>query len=73
MPGKFTLSLVAISLLGAPAIAQIGPVGQALSTGERVVDLPLGDGLVQRVLYDAPPHPQATLIMLRGGSGTTSS
>jgi pimeloyl-ACP methyl ester carboxylesterase len=69
MPGKFTLSLVAFSLLGAPAIGQIGPAGQALSVGERVVDLPLGDGLVQRVLYDAPPHPRATLIMLPGGSG----
>ncbi len=34
-----------------------------------MVDLPLGDGLGQRVLYDAPPHPRATLVMLPGGSG----
>lgn len=69
MPGQFALSLVALSLLGAPAIAQTGSVRQALVAGERVVDLPLGDGLDQRVLYDAPPHPRATLVMLPGGSG----
>lgn len=69
MPGKLTLSLVAVSLLGAPAIAQTGPARQALVAGERAVDLPLGDGPDQRALYDAPPLPRATLIMLPGGSG----
>jgi pimeloyl-ACP methyl ester carboxylesterase len=69
MLGKFALSLVTVSLLGAPAIAQTGPAKQALVPGDRVLDLPLSDGLVQRVLYDAPPHPRATLVMLPGGSG----
>ena len=66
---KSLLSLAAVGLLGAPAIAQSGPAEQAHVAGERVVDLPLGDGLDQRVLYDAPPHPRATLVMLPGGSG----
>lgn len=41
----------------------------ALNAGERVVNLPLGDGLTQRVLYDAPARPRATLVMLPGGTG----
>jgi hypothetical protein len=69
MLGKALLSLAAVSLLGAPAIAQTGLAEQAAVAGERVVDLPLGDGLEQRVLYDAPPHPRATLVMLPGGTG----
>ena len=36
---------------------------------DQVLDLPLGDGLTQRVLYDAPSRPRATLVMLPGGSG----
>ncbi|WP_243973239.1 alpha/beta hydrolase [Methylobacterium sp. J-026] len=69
MPGKFTLSLLAVNLLGVPAFAQTGPARQALVAGERVINLPLGGGVDQRVLYDAPPHPRATLVMLPGGSG----
>ncbi|GJD40805.1 alpha/beta hydrolase [Methylobacterium bullatum] len=69
MLDKFTLSLFALCLLGTPAIAQTGLARQTLVAGERVVDLLLGDGQNQRVLYDAPPHPRATLVMLPGGSG----
>lgn len=69
MLNKWTFAIVAASLLCAPAIAQTGAVGQVGPTGERTVDLPLGDGLGQRVLYDAPPHPRATLVMLPGGTG----
>ncbi|OHV15869.1 alpha/beta hydrolase [Methylorubrum extorquens] len=69
MLNKVTLSLVAVSLLGTPAPAQTGSARQTPVAGERVVDLPLGDGQNQRVLYDAPPHPRATLVMLPGGSG----
>ncbi len=36
---------------------------------EWVTDLPLENGLTQRILYLAPPRPRATLIMLPGGSG----
>jgi hypothetical protein len=69
MLGKLARALIAAGLLGAPAIAQTGSARLALVAGERVVDLPLGDGLDQRVLYDTPPHPRATLVMLPGGSG----
>jgi pimeloyl-ACP methyl ester carboxylesterase len=69
MLGKYVLSLVVVSLLGSPAIAQTRPAEQALVAGERVVNLPLGDSPDLRVLYDAPPHPRATLVMLPGGSG----
>jgi hypothetical protein len=37
--------------------------------GERVFDLPLPNGDHQRVLYAAPPHPWATIVMLPGGAG----
>jgi pimeloyl-ACP methyl ester carboxylesterase len=37
--------------------------------GERVFDLPLPNGDHQRVLYAAPPHPSATIVMLPGGAG----
>ena len=63
------------ALLAVAALALAGPAfGQASAwrgsvAGERVVDLPLGTGLTQRVLYDAPPRPRATLVMLPGGSG----
>lgn len=67
--GRSLLSLAAVSLLGAPAIAQTGPTEQPLVARDRVVTLSLGDGLNQHVLYDAPPHPRATLVMLPGGSG----
>lgn len=36
---------------------------------ERLFDLPLRDGGHQRILYLAPAHPRATLVMLPGGSG----
>jgi pimeloyl-ACP methyl ester carboxylesterase len=69
MLSKLVLSFVFASLIGVPAIAQTGSAEQALVAGERVVSLPLGDGLDLRALYDAPPHPRATLVMLPGGSG----
>jgi hypothetical protein len=36
---------------------------------ERITELPLHDGNRQRVLYDAPPNPKATIVMLPGGAG----
>ncbi len=39
------------------------------STHERVFDLPLVDGPVQRVLYVTPSRPLATIVMLPGGDG----
>ena len=42
------------------------PVPQA---EERLVDLPVAGGEVQRLLIVAPPHPRAAIVMLPGGSG----
>lgn len=38
-------------------------------SAERVVDLPLGTGGKQRVLYLAPPSPRAIIVMFPGGAG----
>lgn len=55
--------------VSAPALAQPEPAWSTSAAGEQVVDLPLGDGVTQRVLLDAPIHPRATLVMLPGGTG----
>lgn len=59
------LGVMALLLLPFPVSAQ----REAAIAGERAVNLPLGNGLNQRVLYDAPARPRATLIMLPGGTG----
>jgi hypothetical protein len=41
----------------------------ATPTAEKVLDLPLQSGGHQRVLYDAPATPKATIVMLPGGAG----
>ena len=46
------------------AILCASPAAQA----DAVLDLP-PPGAHQRVLYDAPPHPLATIVMLPGGAG----
>ena len=63
------LSACAALTLTTAALAQPTPRWWVPVAGERVVDLPLGAGLTQRVLWDAPAQPRATLIMLPGGSG----
>ncbi len=61
--------------IGAAALTRAGPSlaqripSRAPVQGEQVVDMPLGAGLTQRVLSDAPARPRATLVMLPGGSG----
>ncbi|HZU65220.1 MAG TPA: alpha/beta hydrolase [Novosphingobium sp.] len=57
----------AIMLASAAAMAQADPAASV--GGERVVALPLQDGTGLRVLYAAPEHPWATIVMLPGGSG----
>jgi hypothetical protein len=37
--------------------------------GERILDLPLRGGKLQRVLYASPARPKATIVMLPGGAG----
>jgi hypothetical protein len=50
------------------AVAVDTDLGGAVD-GERVFDLPLPNRDHQRVLYAAPPHPWATIVMLPGGGG----
>ena len=67
---KTLLLAAAVMLASAPAVAaQQSLDSLANPVGERVANLSLGDGLVQRVLYDAPARPRATLVMLPGGTG----
>ena len=61
------IGAAALTLAG-PSLAQPTPT-RTLVQGEQVVDLPLGAGLMQRVLRDVPARPRATLVMLPGGSG----
>ena len=63
------LGACAASTLTTAALAQPTPRWRTLVAGERVDELPLGAELTQRVLWDAPVQPRATLIMLPGGSG----
>ncbi|MGC1550659.1 MAG: hypothetical protein WA777_19230 [Rhodanobacter sp.] len=42
---------------------------QATVPAEQVFNLPLHNGDHQRVLYAAPAHPKATIVMLPGGAG----
>lgn len=67
LPRKAAAAGFALLALGGSARAQ--PAWWAPLPGEQVVDLPLGEGLHQRVLYAAPARPRATLVMLPGGSG----
>jgi len=51
--------------LGLPVAASVAAAGSS----EHIVDLPLGSGEHQRVLYTAPGAPRATIVMLPGGAG----
>ena len=64
----FTAATTVLAL-ATPVSAQPAPSWWAPVAGERVVDLQLGRGVTQRILYDAPARPLATLVMLPGGSG----
>jgi rhodanese-related sulfurtransferase len=44
-------------------------VSSVAASAERVVNLPMHNGAHQRVLYDAPANPKATIVMLPGGAG----
>jgi pimeloyl-ACP methyl ester carboxylesterase len=62
------LLLPPISL--AIAFALLAPCcSLAAASTEHVFTLPLHDGDHQRVLYDAPANPKATIVMLPGGAG----
>ncbi len=63
------LTALAMLALSPSASAQRNLAWPTAPASERVVDLPLGGGIVQRVLYDAPARPRATLVMLPGGTG----
>jgi pimeloyl-ACP methyl ester carboxylesterase len=59
---RFTWLALASLMLASTATTAVAQTG-------RVIDLPLGDGSHQRVLYVAPAFPKATLVMLPGGAG----
>ena len=42
---------------------------RASEASERIVDLPVSGGKLQRVLILTPPHARAAIVMLPGGSG----
>jgi hypothetical protein len=80
---SFVTWLSAAVLLPTWAVAQAGyrhrhgsdereALGVKASIGapfEQVLDLPLGDGKHQRILYAVPDQPRATIVMLPGGDG----
>ncbi len=63
------MAATAALTLAAPVLAQVPPSRLVGAAGTRVSDLPLGTGLIQRVLYDGPAQPRATLVVLPGGTG----
>jgi hypothetical protein len=76
MTSRFRLLLAAIAAaiiaaaLPSKAKAQTGKPGiTAGETSERVVNIPLSSGALQRLLILVPPHPKAAIVMLPGGSG----
>lgn len=63
---------IALLLAGILACALPAPAARALDApqpGSGVVDLPLPDGAVQRLLYRSPDAPVAALVLLTGGDG----
>lgn len=65
MPLGRTMSMLA-ALLGC-AIANGGWAQPA--PADRALDVTGRSGVMQRVLWTAPPHPRATIVMLPGGTG----
>jgi len=62
-----------VSVITWPQLASAGMTpsegpGRA-ATPEKVLTLPLGEHEHQRILYVAPAHPEAAIVMLPGGSG----
>src|SRR5436305_14997110 len=52
------IGVIALIALGSPAAAE-----------PTIIELPLEDGDIQRVLFISPANPSAALIMLPGGNG----
>jgi pimeloyl-ACP methyl ester carboxylesterase len=66
-------ALLVMALMPSVALAQseapAPPDTRSTPIPERVFDLPLANGERQTVLYAAPSHPRATIVMLPGGAG----
>jgi hypothetical protein len=63
---RWPFALISFAL----ACAALSPAStMAATSAERIVNLPLHNGEHQRVLYDAPASPKATIVMLPGGAG----
>jgi hypothetical protein len=54
---------------GGDELEESGEKASASAPFEQVLDLPLGDGNHQRILYAVPDRPRATIVMLPGGDG----
>lgn len=67
----FKLRGVGIALLSLVALASSSQAQppKAASSVERLLNIPVLDGVQQRVLLVVPSHPKATIIMLPGGAG----
>jgi hypothetical protein len=64
--------MLASAAVWTTVITTISPVPRRLTRCQSSAtgaggDLALGDGLDLRVIYNAPPHPRATLVMLPAG------
>jgi hypothetical protein len=72
-PIRSTLAWLALAMPGFMPLAamaqRVHPAAEAVDDTGYVLDVPLADGDTQRILYVAPPHPRATLVMLPGGAG----
>ncbi len=72
---KYFCALVAAGLIAvmtwpSEALAQSAEAGApAAEASERIADIALSGGKLQRVLVLTPPHPRAAIVMLPGGSG----
>lgn len=63
------LSPLRLFFLGMLALAPVGAMAARSGDTGQVIELSLDNGQAQRILYVAPAHPRATLVMLPGGSG----
>jgi hypothetical protein len=62
---SWTKGFIAV-LLGSALAADAA--GQSVAV-DQAIDLPLGSGMKQRVLWTAPANPRGTIVMLSGGAG----
>jgi dienelactone hydrolase len=55
--------------LAASFVALLVASSAVAQTSSKVIDIPTRNGVTERVLYLAPMHPKATLVLFAGGAG----